>query len=108
MDDINQENDQNISSDSPNIKGTTKREEDSTTQKKPLRKFFNRENFTVIFTGLIFFATSVYTIFSILQWQAMRDAPDKAETSNIITREALEFTKKLLCLLIVLLNTLLQ
>jgi hypothetical protein len=53
-----------------------------------------RKNLNVLFTGLICLVTSIYTVFSFLQWEAMKDTLKDADTSNKYTRESIDFAKK--------------
>ena len=59
----------------------------------PRKKFFRKKNLTIMFTAVIAVITAIYTLFSYLQWTAMRDAIQRADSSNVYTRETLELTR---------------
>ena len=43
---------------------------------------------------MIAVVTTAYTIFSFLQWSAMKDALIRTDSSNVLTRESIEIAKQ--------------
>ena len=91
MGEIKNKSDQYTSSDSPDIKGTDKGKTTSNNKTNPPNNSNIKNTLIVIFTGLIFIVTTIYTIYAGLQWGAMKDTIARADSSIVYTRKSLDW-----------------